>query len=431
MGVDQDLTGIGPLVEVSATSIALHLRALFSGLLPQFSEFFNAVLAHYRIDALHLHPRYVLLLSSFSFLCEDFLGVPPSVSLFQHFFSPRLTAPDQRSGCATLRAMVGTAGGCINMKINHFVEGFRRQWVFVDAGQVSIPLLTPSSLAAPSPRWEHARLDDSRLSLVRGRLETLREAGVTVALVMREFLRRQIAPFNVTLARCGPFCPGEQEGEEAPSSSVWLPSFDRDGESGLGVPDYCVCEAPCHDANPPLDVEAARGRAATPPVSPAGNPAGEDVSKGPEPLVPLSALPDTAHDVKEPITLEGASSPLRIMPNPDQAGRASTSSQPLAVHTEYPKRRSMLLGQGWKAFARARSLEDGHILRFKLAEANMLFVKFYGRSRVRLGCCEEISSGAECPSSSDSDEENNGDSGALGTLGSRGARSVYDSSSTD
>ncbi|KAE8766542.1 l-ascorbate oxidase-like protein [Hordeum vulgare] len=96
------------------------------------------------------------------------------------------------------------------------------------------------------------------------------------------------------------------------------------------------------------------------------------------------------------------------------------SHDAMEVHTEYPKRRSMLLGRGWKAFARARSLEDGHILRFKLAEDNMLSVKYYERSGVRLGCCKESSSGAECPSSSDSDEENSSDSGALGTLGSRG-----------
>ncbi|KAE8792609.1 l-ascorbate oxidase-like protein [Hordeum vulgare] len=86
----------------------------------------------------------------------------------------------------------------------------------------------------------------------------------------------------------------------------------------------------------------------------------------------------------------------------------------LQVHVEYPKCRSMLLGRGWKAFARAHSLEDGHILRFKLAEDNMLSVKFHGRSGVRLGCCEQSSSGAECPSSSDSDKEDIGGSGALG-----------------
>ncbi|KAE8806316.1 L-ascorbate oxidase-like protein [Hordeum vulgare] len=103
----------------------------------------------------------------------------------------------------------------------------------------------------------------------------------------------------------------------------------------------------------------------------------------------------------------------------------------MEVHVEYPKRRSMLLGRGWKAFARAHSLEDGHVLHFKLAEDNMLSVKFYGRSDVRLGCCEESSSSAECPSSSDSDEEDSGGGGALGRSGYRGVKSEHDTPSSD
>ncbi|KAE8766787.1 l-ascorbate oxidase-like protein [Hordeum vulgare] len=81
------------------------------------------------------------------------------------------------------------------------------------------------------------------------------------------------------------------------------------------------------------------------------------------------------------------------------------SHDAMQVHVEHPKRRSILLGRGWKAFARAHSLEDGHILLCKLEDDKMLSVKFYGRSGVRLGSCEESSSGSECRSSSDSDEE--------------------------
>ncbi|KAE8812307.1 l-ascorbate oxidase-like protein [Hordeum vulgare] len=103
----------------------------------------------------------------------------------------------------------------------------------------------------------------------------------------------------------------------------------------------------------------------------------------------------------------------------------------IQVHVEYPKLHSMLLGRVWKAFAHAHILEDGHIHRFKQAEDDMLSVKFYGRSGVRLGCCEESSSGVECPSSSDSDEDDINGSGALGRSGSWGVRSEYDSLSSD
>ncbi|KAI4972634.1 hypothetical protein ZWY2020_003559 [Hordeum vulgare] len=52
------------------------------------------------------------------------------------------------------------------------------------------------------------------------------------------------------------------------------------------------------------------------------------------------------------------------------------SHSAMRVHAEYPKPHSMLLGRGWKAFARVHGLEDGYVLRFKLTEARMLVVKF-------------------------------------------------------
>ncbi|KAE8797228.1 l-ascorbate oxidase-like protein [Hordeum vulgare] len=103
----------------------------------------------------------------------------------------------------------------------------------------------------------------------------------------------------------------------------------------------------------------------------------------------------------------------------------------MQVQVEYPKRHALLLRRGWKAFARAHSLEDGHILRFNLAEYTMLSIKFYGCSGVRLGYCEESSSGAECPSSSNSDEEENGSSGALGRSAIASSRSMTPRASTD
>ncbi|KAE8785912.1 l-ascorbate oxidase-like protein [Hordeum vulgare] len=107
------------------------------------------------------------------------------------------------------------------------------------------------------------------------------------------------------------------------------------------------------------------------------------------------------------------------------------SHDAMKVHVEYPKRCSMLLGRGWKAFARTHGLEDGHILCFKLAEDNMISVKFYERSGVHLGYCEESSRGTECPSSSNSDEEDSGGGGSLGRSGSQGFKSEYDFRSYD
>ncbi|KAE8793206.1 l-ascorbate oxidase-like protein [Hordeum vulgare] len=107
------------------------------------------------------------------------------------------------------------------------------------------------------------------------------------------------------------------------------------------------------------------------------------------------------------------------------------SHSAMQVHVEYLKCRSILLGRGWKAFPRTHILEDGHVLRFKLAEDDMLSIKFYGRSGVRLGSCEESSSGTKCPSSSNSDEDDSGGGGALCRSGSQGVKSEHDTPSTN
>ncbi|KAE8801503.1 hypothetical protein D1007_22887 [Hordeum vulgare] len=99
-----------PLIELDAAIIAVHLPVLFSRLLPPFPDFFDDVLSRYQIHALHFEPKYVLLLSTFTFLCQDFLGVTPSLALFRHFFFLRLTAPNQCSGCMSI-LVVGHNGG--------------------------------------------------------------------------------------------------------------------------------------------------------------------------------------------------------------------------------------------------------------------------------------------------------------------------------
>lgn len=62
------------------------------------------------------------------------MGVAPSVALLRHYFSLRMTAADQCSGCVSLQAAGATAGDGIDMEINHEAEGFRWQWVYVGAG---------------------------------------------------------------------------------------------------------------------------------------------------------------------------------------------------------------------------------------------------------------------------------------------------------
>ena len=79
--------GSGPLQEDKV--VTFHESSAM-GLLPPFSTFFMAILEPYGLHMLHLHPNVVLIFATFAYACETFVGVAPSVTLFRHYFVPRI-----------------------------------------------------------------------------------------------------------------------------------------------------------------------------------------------------------------------------------------------------------------------------------------------------------------------------------------------------
>ena len=53
--------------EKGSTFYPFFMSTVITGLVPPFSEFFYAVLRHYKLQALHLHPKSVLLLTIFAY----------------------------------------------------------------------------------------------------------------------------------------------------------------------------------------------------------------------------------------------------------------------------------------------------------------------------------------------------------------------------
>ena len=58
----------------NSTFFPFFLHNIYSGLVPPFSRFFYAVLHHYGLHALHIHPNFIILMSIFAFYCEAFMG---------------------------------------------------------------------------------------------------------------------------------------------------------------------------------------------------------------------------------------------------------------------------------------------------------------------------------------------------------------------
>src|SRR5664279_2030701 len=182
--------------DLAVTEYPFFLHTLFAGLVPPFSSFFLAVLEHYQIHPLHLQPNSVTVLSIFAFLCEAYVGVKPSVELLRCFYSLRITAGDQCSGCVSFRHHEGTASSIIPIKLDKKVEDYRTRWLFVDTRQASPIFVVPDAPAVKRAGWEGTKVDNPAIKPLVQRMLDPREAGLTGAMVAKEFTRRRIAPLQ-------------------------------------------------------------------------------------------------------------------------------------------------------------------------------------------------------------------------------------------
>lgn len=98
------------------------------GLIPPFSRFFHEVLDFYEIHALHLAPNAVMTLAIFAHLCEMFIGVRPTMQLFQAFFIPQLLQGAVVGGCY-FQPRPGTAGQYIESHLRKKWEDWKKDCV--------------------------------------------------------------------------------------------------------------------------------------------------------------------------------------------------------------------------------------------------------------------------------------------------------------
>jgi hypothetical protein len=131
--------------KLSANEYPFFLHSIVAGLVLPFSHFFLAILEHYQICALHLQPIAIAIFSIFAFTCEAFLGMEPSVVLFRHFYSLRITAGEQCSRCVSFCAADGAAFPFILMAWSKKVEDFRKHWVYMDTREANPLYMVPAA----------------------------------------------------------------------------------------------------------------------------------------------------------------------------------------------------------------------------------------------------------------------------------------------
>ena len=72
---------------------------------------------------------------------------------------------------------------------------------------------------------------------------------------------------------------------------------------------------------------------------------------------------------------------------------------------EYAPDDAILLGKGWKAFARSRRLSKGQFLAFRFDGDQTLLVKIYHAAECQIECCAESESSGHNSSFFDEDED--------------------------
>jgi hypothetical protein len=75
-----------PLGDLAAGEFVLFISYLSCGLALPISPFFLLLLEELDLQLQHLTPHSILQAAIFAHLCEMFVGVAPSTSLFRHFF---------------------------------------------------------------------------------------------------------------------------------------------------------------------------------------------------------------------------------------------------------------------------------------------------------------------------------------------------------
>ena len=122
-----------------------------------------------------------------------FMGVMPSVALFRHFFYLRKTG-DNSVGCI---GFVAVRGANAISRAGKKVEDAMKRWVLMDAKCSQSSLKLPTAFPVSEKWWRSEKNTDPSLTpFVRKMDNELKNAKLTGAMLIREFLLQRIAPLQ-------------------------------------------------------------------------------------------------------------------------------------------------------------------------------------------------------------------------------------------
>nr|ABA97011.1 retrotransposon protein, putative, unclassified [Oryza sativa Japonica Group] len=166
-----------------------------AGLVPPFSSVFMDVLEFYDLQMAHLTPNAVMTLVIFAHLCEMFIGVRPSLRLFQWFFTVQPVSPPSVVGGCYFQPRGPALSRYIPCVLRKKWDYWKSDWFYTplaDEARLQLPSQPPAQVSS----WRAPVDLGDGYDAVLDRLAGLRSQGLTGAMVYGDYLRRRIAPLQ-------------------------------------------------------------------------------------------------------------------------------------------------------------------------------------------------------------------------------------------
>ncbi|KAJ1264671.1 hypothetical protein BS78_08G017900 [Paspalum vaginatum] len=196
---DNVRTGSLPHRNLQPGEFVLFVPYLYCGLGIPISSFFMLLLEAFGLQLQHLSSHSILHAAIFAHLCEMFVGVPPYVTLFRHFFSVRCSGRSSTEIGRYYFLLKGSGGRSTHLPTFASAkwEHWSNDWVIVRAEPNDRLALPDSSPDASLPEWGASTDLPPEFSSMLARITELVSSGLTSMHVLADFLRRRLAPLQM------------------------------------------------------------------------------------------------------------------------------------------------------------------------------------------------------------------------------------------
>jgi hypothetical protein len=130
-------------------------------------NFLRNLLQHYQIELVHLNPNLILQFAIFVHLCEAFLGIPPSFSLFKnYFFLKYQPSTNNRKVIGGVGLQTHPCSVLLDLPMKSSLWGWHKTWFYCENHEPSLPFLWADSLSIKGPGMKDRLSPNSPLLLL-------------------------------------------------------------------------------------------------------------------------------------------------------------------------------------------------------------------------------------------------------------------------